>query len=350
MRNASIGAAAAVLLLAGCALHPVPEDVTGVDTYHIVRQIRCETRQATAEFVIRELRKLAEGGEAQQGNPIAQRIVAAYDADPESISNFTPSVFAGPEYVEVRNFYNVIYTAGVAYNFDLTMTEDNNLTANANFLGPWNPATFTLGLTGDSNFQRANERQFTVTDTLGTLVTKLNRPVRGVRYCDGQIRGPNYVYPIAGHIGVDKMVKTFFELALFANLDAAAGAPPSMADKLTFTTLVDLSLMPKVVFSPVTSGFQPSDATLNGLARRTDAHQVTVGLGVDTKAVAGLGSLRGYLFSRQRSEPVTLASGTGGRVLLATSVTAHAATPAQQLAIMAVDQLKSREVQLLPAR
>ena len=355
MRHRSIAAAAAALLLAGCAIHPVPEDVTGVDTYHIVRQIRCETREAAAAFVIRELRNLAAGGETQPGNPIAQRIVADYDRDAETISDFKPEVFAGPEYAQVRNFYKLIYTTGVAYSFDLTMTEDNNLNATANFVGPWNPATFTLGLGSNANLQRQNERQFTVTDTLGPLLTDLNRPVRGKRYCDGQIRIANYAYPIAGHIGVDKMVKTFFELSLFANLaaqkDAVAGAPPSMADKLTFTTLVDLSVMPKVVFTPVTSGFQPSEASLNGVARRTDAHQVIVGLALDNKAAAAaLGPLRGYLFSRQRSEGVTIASGTGARVLLASSVTAHVATPAQQLAVLAVDQLKNREVQLLPAR
>jgi hypothetical protein len=351
MCNRPIVAAAAVLLMSGCALHPVPEDVTGVDTYHIVRQIRCETREATKEFVIRELRRLAADHEDQAGDPIAQRIVADYDRDPESISNFRPEVFAGPQYAQVRNLYKVIYTSAVAYNFDLTMTENDDLGANANIVGPWTGATFTLGLGANANRERKNERQFTITDTLGPLLTQLNRPVRGVRYCDGQIRIANYAYPIAGRIGVDKMVKTFFELALFTNLDAEkAGAPPTMADKLTFTTLVDLTVAPKVVFSPVTSGFQPSDANLTGVVRRTDAHQVIVGLSLDNSknGIAVIGSLRGYLFSRERSGGGAVASGAGGSVLLATSVTAHAATPAQQLAVLAVDQLKSREVQLVP--
>ena len=34
------------LLVGGCAIHPLPEDVTVVPTYFIMRQIRCETRQA----------------------------------------------------------------------------------------------------------------------------------------------------------------------------------------------------------------------------------------------------------------------------------------------------------------
>ena len=45
----------AAFVLAGCAIHPLPEDVTGVDTYTIVRQIRCETRQAVIDFALRWL-------------------------------------------------------------------------------------------------------------------------------------------------------------------------------------------------------------------------------------------------------------------------------------------------------
>lgn len=358
MRNRSIAAAAAVLLLSGCAIHPVPEDVTGVDTYHIVRQIRCETRHAAAEFVISQLRELVAGGERQAGDPIAQRFVEDYDRDPETISNFRPSVFAGQDYVQVRNFYNLIYSAGVAYNFDLTMTEDNNLGANANFVGPWTGATFTLGLIGDANRQRANERVFTVTDSLGTLLTKLNTPVRGRRYCDGQIKGPNYVYPVAGHIGVDKMVKTFFELAFLAGLSPSEkGAPPTMADKLTFSTMVDLSVMPRVVFAPVKSGFQPSDASLTGVARRTDVHKVAVGLALDPKAAATLASLRNYLFSAERSGRVSASAALTGvaavpgprlGLIEGNTLTATAGTPAERLAVIAVDQLKSREVQIVP--
>ena len=343
-------ALAAVSLLSSCAIHPVPEDVTGVDTYHIVRQIRCETREAAKAFVLKELRRLAADHEDQPGDRLAQRLVAEYEAKPDAISNFRPELFRGPQYAQVRNFYNVIYSAGIAYNFDLTMTEDNNLGTSINFLGPWAPSTFTLGLGADANRQRANERTFTITDTLGTLLTKLDTPVRGRRYCDGQIVEANYAYPIAGRIGVDKMVQTFFELVLFTNLSADKGGPPTMADKLTFTTVVDISAMPKVVFAPVTSGFQLADASLTGVAKRTDMHQVTVGLAIDTKATAALGLLRNYLFSRQRGAGVAVASPPGGGVLVVTSLTAHANTGAQQLAIVAVDQLKSREVQIIPAR
>ena len=111
----------------------------------------------------------------------------------------------------------MIYSAAIAYNFDLTMSEENDLGTMLDFLGPWAPK-FTLGVSADANRGRSNERTFTVTDTFSTLLMKLNTPVRGQRYCDGQIVEANYVYPIAGRIGVDKTVMTFFQLALFGSL------------------------------------------------------------------------------------------------------------------------------------
>src|ERR1700722_16576707 len=91
-------AAAAALLLSNCAIHPVPEDVTGVDTYHIVRQIRCETREAAAQLVLRELKRLGTDHPDQAADPIARTLVAKYEANPELISTFTPDLFPGPEY------------------------------------------------------------------------------------------------------------------------------------------------------------------------------------------------------------------------------------------------------------
>src|SRR5579872_4719057 len=85
----------AALLLSNCAIHPVPENVTGVDTYHIVRQIRWETREAAAQLVLRELRRLGTDHPDQAADPIAKALVVKYEADPELISTFTPNLFPG---------------------------------------------------------------------------------------------------------------------------------------------------------------------------------------------------------------------------------------------------------------
>lgn len=270
----------------------------------------------------------------------------------------------------MRNFYRVIYSTAIAYNFDLTMSEQNDLGTIVNLLGPW-ARKFTLAVSGDFNRNRTNERSFTVTDTFSELLIRVNVPVRGRRYCDGQIKQANYVYPIAGHIGVDELVKTFFELVYLGQLsekDAAAGAigAPTIADKLTFTTTIDGSSTPKVIFTPVGAGFQLADASLTGTLNRTDTHKVTVGLAVDKDVLAYLTSLRNYLFSRERSAgapaspsvrmarvparaPVRTPRLPADDIFIGNTLTAQARNWAEELAARAVDQLKSRELQLIRA-
>jgi hypothetical protein len=341
-----------LLLLSGCAIHPVPEDVTGVDTYHIVRQIRCETRKAVIDFLMRQLRRQAE----LQGDPIAQKLLLKYERDPEAINSFKPELFPGPDYVQYRHFYNLIYSAAVAYSFDLTMTEQNDLGTNLDFLGPWK-SKFTLNVSGNANRQRSNRRTFTITDTFQFLLANLNRADEtGVLYCDGQIVQANYIYPIAGEIGVYKTVKTFFELVVLGGLSSDKAKPgadgaPTMVDDLKFTTAVDLSGMPKVVFTPVGTEFQPLDASLTGLARRSDVHEVTVGLAVLPSGLVDAGPLRGFLFPGPniagRASGLTDRTLGAGALFVGNRVTGKGRTPAERLAVNAVDQVKSQQIQLI---
>jgi hypothetical protein len=338
---------AALSLFSACAIHPVPEDVTGIDTYQIVRQIRCETRQAVIDFLMRELRRDAD----LDHDPISQRLVQKYESDPESIKNFTPNLFVGPDYVAYRHLYNTIYTTAIAYSFDLTMTEDNNLNTTNNLLGPW-ASKFTLNIMGDANRERINERTFTVTDNFQFLLASLNAVDNhtGQHYCDGMIATPNYIYPIAGQIGVYKSVMTFFQLVVLGNLSkqkAAAGVVdvPAMTDDLKFTTFIDLSLTPKVVFTPVGSGFQFADAALTGLNQRKDVHEVTIGLATEASVVADVGPLRGFLFPGQGSAGGTSKSGAG--TVVGASVIASVGSKAEQNAAKAVDQVKSKQIKLI---
>ncbi|QOG17645.1 hypothetical protein [Bradyrhizobium sp. SEMIA] len=344
----------AAALLLGCSIHPVPEDVTGVNTYHIVRQIRCEAREAIKSVVLERLDALA-----RHDDKIAQDVLQRYQDDPESIADFTPAVFRGPQYEAVRHAFNVIYSAAIAYNFDLTMTEDNNLGTTINTIGPWTQR-FNLGLGGNANRQRSNERTFTISDTFDFLMRTLNRPgqVRKQRYCEGFIvTQANYVYPIAGRIGVDKSVRTFLELTYFGNLAGDKDNPggsnaPNMADKLTFTTTLDATATPMVTFTPVSAGFQVADASITGTARRSDVHQVTIGLAILPSSVTEVAAIRSYVFSREVGVPAVASRNatTGAPITVGNRVTAVTTTLAEKYAVWAIDQLKSRELQLIPAR
>jgi hypothetical protein len=346
-------AALSVLFFAGCAIHPVPEDVTGLDTADIVKQIRCETRDAARKIILRELERLATAG----NNITAQNLLTQYTENPDAMTVFNPNVlFPGGENIEVRNFFNLVYAGAIAYTFDLTMSENNNLGAGVDLLGAWK-ATFTMGITGDANRMRQNERTFTITDKFSFLLRELNTPKNGRQYCDGHIAwGPNYIYPIVGRIGVYNTVYTFFQLSIFENLAAAkanpgAGGAPTMADALTFTTQFDLTATPKVVFAPAKAGGnQIADASLTPSVTRKDIHAVTVGLALEPSGVVAVTSLRGYVFSGAGLGGTRVAVGRpgGAQTLVLNRITATATSRAEQLALVAIDQLKSRELQLIP--
>jgi hypothetical protein len=345
-----LAALAAAALMSGCAIHPVPEDVTGLDTADIVKQIRCETRDAARKIMLDYLEKLATDGH----NPTAQNLVTAFRAEPETMDGFNPApLFPGESNKNIRNFFTVVYSTAIAYSFDLTMEEVNNLGGTVNFLGPWQNV-FTLGITGNANRSRQNLRTFTITDKFNFLLRQLNTAHHGHRYCDNRTVGPNYIYPIAGQIGVYNTVYTYLQLSVFENLapdKAAAGADaPPLGDKLTFITGFDLSANPRVVFAPLKSaGFQIADATVPGMLSRKDTHQVTVGLAMEPSGSAALASLSGFVFSGAGLSGPRIAFRGPGRVQTVglDRVVANTTSRAEQLALLVVDQLKRRDIQLI---
>jgi hypothetical protein len=336
--------------VAGCAIHPLPEDVTGVDTYHIVRQIRCEARETIRLEVIKWLRKMADAGD-----PFAESLAVRYASDPDSISEFRPEIFKGPSYDKVRSVAKLFYDAGIAYGFELTMTENDDVTAaGLTFIRPVLRPVLNLGLSGSATRKRSNLRTFTVTDTFSYLLTQLNTDVRGHRYCDGQIVQENYIYPIAGRIGIDRMINDFVELTLFASLSEKGAKPgakgaPTMSDQLTFTTGLTGSANPSVLFTPVGSAFQLTNAGLTLGAGRMDMHQVTVALAISTGDVAELAAVQSFLFSSARGATPTPGRLNTPTILVGNRITGTGRTTSELLAMIAVDKLKSRELQLLPS-
>jgi hypothetical protein len=341
-------------ILGGCAIHPLPEDVTGIDTLDIVKQIRCETRQAAIKLLVDFLEDQGKDYPNSLGNPLARDLAVEYARDPNTISASLVDRFKG--FPNTQAVINTLYNVGIAYNFDLQMTEDNNLSTDINFLRPLTQPKFTLGIKAGAARKRNNGRTFTVTDTFLGLLTQLNqRELAGQRYCVGHIVVENYVYPIAGRIGVDKLARDFINLTIFGNLGAGkedkpdAPGLPAMADELTFTTTINASATPKVEFTPVTSAFQLADASFTGEVIRTDKHQVTVALAIETKGGDSLRSLRDYLSTpeqRASRTPVRVSSTSKSLTYVGNRVIGSG-TPSERLALIAIDQLKSRQIQLI---
>jgi hypothetical protein len=331
-------ALAALSLFTGCAIHPVPEDFTGVRSIDIVNQIRCETRETIRHDIIVWLRKL--------NDPYSDALALQYETDPASIRTFHYNLFKGAKWVRVRQMIKLFYDTGIAYNFDFDMFEDNNLSGNANFANSMVNPVFALNISAGANRKRENHRTFTVTDTFSGLLTKVPED-----YCQGQIVHANYIYPITGRIGVDRLVNDFIELTLFGNLASTAdkpgdpGGPPTMGDTLTYTTMITGSVNPSITFTPVTSAFQPTSASLTAVADRSDVHSVAVALAISPTGLTELDPVRIGLFTPARVRAVGPAV-AGSGLVVGRRVTGGG-TPSERLAVAVIDQIRSREVKVI---
>ena len=290
--------AAIAFIASGCAIHPLPEDVTGVPTYYIVRQIRCETRQAIINTALDWLTNPANQT-SHAVDPASQAIGLQFK-NGRPIQQFSPKLFRG----KVARIISVFYTTGVAYTFDLNMTETNNLDPKIDLLKPFPTSKFTMGLDGTFDRMRENDRLFTVTDSFNDLIQLPDA------YCLDPVAGrnfvvpENYIYPIAGKIGIQNMIEDFINLTLFGALGGPAGSgatppkgPPTLTDQLTFTTEISATATPTITFTPVGTGFQVSDASLTGLADRKDVHKVVVSLAIAGPGVNLVGPLRNSMFA-----------------------------------------------------
>ena len=298
-------------ILSGCTIHPLPDDVTHISTYTIVRQVRCETRQAVIESLFNYLTtpdNLRFNRLNEYSLDVGRQLKQAYDIDPDAITKFNPATLTG----FARDVVGLLYHTGIAYNYDLQGLEINNIDPAVNFIRPLPQTSLvTLGLTGNFDRQRQNERSFTITDNFGDLITKVHKD-----YCTHSIVEANYVYPIAGAVGMDRVIHDFVFLTLFANLGGTSSGgkdvikvagPPTMVDQLQFQTTIGGAATPKIVFIPLGRPFQVSDASFPVSASRKDTHQLTVGLYLDSTGAKEIGRVRSEIFSGN------LITASGGR-------------------------------------
>jgi hypothetical protein len=257
------------LLLSACSIHPRPEDYINVSTYDIVNRIRCESRAAVINSVETYL--------ATREDPATVLIWKEHQEAGGGATTVKPSDYPG----DVGRLLALFWRTGIVFNFSLDMTEVNNVGAEAHFLRPLARTGLNLELKTALDRQRQNVRTFTIADDFAGL---LEVPAAT---CKGQIVGENFIYPITGKIGVEKMIHAFIYLTLFQNLSGKAdnvSGPPTMGDSLEFTTTVTGSATPQVTFAEVGKHFQIADGQLSGTVTRTDVHKVVVGLAVDPSA------------------------------------------------------------------
>jgi hypothetical protein len=325
-RAAAVGVAVS---LAGCAIHPLPEDVTGVSTFKIAQKIRCEARGALRDNLIRWLLNAKHDPAAMELGAQLQDGTLTLDAFAKNFNGYTGKLTPRLK-ANIQKFRDT----AIAYDFSFNMTETNNVDPTLDLTKPLSSRTYGASITGGVDRTRQNIREFTITDTFARLFIEVRE-----KYCSEIADGKNYLYPITGNIGIDEMIGTFVRLSLFADLSgqvdevdvANQKGPPTMADTITFSTTLKGSVTPEVVLTPVGSAIQIADASLGLTAARTDVHKVIVALALPpptSKGAAGPNAL-GPQPLGSRPAPLLINANAN-------------ATPAEQVAAHTIEQIITR--------
>src|SRR3972149_6239616 len=249
----------AAALLAGCSVHPIPDDVSPLSTEEIVRGARCEMRLGVLEQIVKRLKSRGIAGWEPKNLQTKEDWtrfagwlkghIAKHPADADL-------------YADLIKYGQV----SVAYDFDFSIMEHNNLVSSLAFKLPLAQSTFDLSAGGSLNKTRDGKRKFKANDTFAELVTRDT-------WCAGfKPRDKNLLYPITGEIGLRKVVETFIAIS------EQGGGEGQFVDTITFTTTIKANLGPSLKINPVPNSFRLVSATATIDADRTDVHKVIFSL------------------------------------------------------------------------
>ncbi|WP_430261193.1 hypothetical protein [Neorhizobium sp. IRS_2295] len=255
------------ILLAGCNIHPLPEDFSKPDTtYQIVAKVRCEARDAIREIATGLLREYGSPAEKQLSAELLAGTVTYADA---FTRRYSP---------DISLYFDRYAKSFIAYDFQLNMTEMDSHGFSLGLLNPFSNGTRSLGLGSSVDLSRQNNRSFRVTDEFAKLATEVND-----LYCAPKARGGNLIYPIVGRIGLKETLETFVWLNEKGNLKAPSGTDViTMADTLEFTTTLKGNIDPKIELNPVTSGVTISSLGMTNSASRIHKHRLLFALSMPT--------------------------------------------------------------------
>ncbi len=257
------------IIVSACSHRPLPIDVTREATPYIVKSIRCETRNAIRQEVVELFRRVGD----EKSHSFTKALADEIEAGRASFEDVDKAISKGQVHQLAADIYDVYDGYAVGFDFELTMREDNDESANANFRLPFTNGEFTLNLSAGHNRQRQNKRIVEKSDTFRELFTTLTR-----EECEADEKlQRNWEFPIAGRIGMAEQLRTFLALDDALKPSGARSKLDRFLDELTFTTTYMGSVTPRVVLSPpITEKFHLAEASGTLSANRTDVHKVTI--------------------------------------------------------------------------
>jgi hypothetical protein len=216
------------VILTGCAVHPLPDQVTRQSTLAIVTAIRCEAGQAILEYA---------------RDP-------AYDG------------------------------GAIGFFFDFDITEHNHAGLDLTFRQPFSIGAFQLDLSGgNSDLLREAHRRFTMVDTF----LELKQAVTQAK-CSPEALQSRFHYPIAGAIGLNEVIGTAIGIDNLGKLDpvdstTVGGQTAVFSDKLAYQTVFDSGkIVPTLTLNEIPGVFRLTSASASLKSDRTDVHTLTLAI------------------------------------------------------------------------
>lgn len=264
----------AVSALAGCAIHPVQQDVTGIPPKLLVDRIRCEARLAVFDKALGLLRQTAE--QLRGSTPaLADKfdvVVRELESQRGGAITFDPRRLPTSS---AKSFYGRYINTVIAYDFLTQGVESNKVALAADPVRLITGGAAGIVFGGSSELMRDNQRHYSLSDTFEELLY-----LKTIR-CESRDYLPeNFVYPISGNVGLREVIDTFIELNEDKPLSEIDNTAKTVfADTLKFTTTVTGAVTPHVQIDPIGTQLGLASPTNIGLSgSRADTHTLTVGL------------------------------------------------------------------------
>lgn len=279
---------AAAAVLASCGTRPQVDDVTGVNAFRIAQAIRCELRDALIELVAGQY---ASAGDVAYAKSLRTRDFNSSEADEEESKRFVDlfkraksdakaaqAIGGRPD--ELTAAILRYEQASVGYEFDLDLTRTNSFGGGIDLLGSFSRGTISASPGASFEGKRNAIRSFRLLDPFSTLLT--NRPTirvcNDLRTAEPQLRSPNGAYPIAGRLGLDRLLREFISFNQSANLVGPVSSPtiPTMAETIEFTTTLGAGIAPELKLAPLGQAIEITGAKLSLSSSRVDRHKVVL--------------------------------------------------------------------------
>lgn len=261
-KNAAIGVASSAFMSVsvGCSVHPLPEDATGINTFEVIRKIRCEARTAIIESAVNLLRKSKEAAVRS----LAERISQNHNLLNKDIYKKVDR--------ETEIFLRKYDDTAIGFDFTFTMTENNDVSADIGFVSKVFNGSDSLGFRSSNGRERQNIRNVRITDTIESLIEQRTN-------CDRYATGVNLIYPITGNIGLFEVLDTFFNLNEVAPIAVNADDKTTLfADTLKFTTTFSGSVGPGLTITPLGKNYGLSAGAFSAESKRSDVHTLVIAI------------------------------------------------------------------------